>query len=180
MSTSESEAAPGALLRDLMEGREHAFAELYDRFGRQLFRVALGLLDSSEEAEDVVQEVFVSIYRSRQSLAEVQNLRGYLFAALRHATGRRRGRMRGQQEAEHAARQIADGSHQDTVSADRSAQLERALQSLPREQREVIALKIDGGLTFAEIGAALGISPNTAASRYRYALERLRAGLKEE
>jgi RNA polymerase sigma-70 factor (ECF subfamily) len=163
-----------------MEGREDAFAALYDRYGRQLFRVALGLLDSSEEAEDIVQEVFVSIYRSRQSLAKVQNLKGYLFAALRHAAARRRGRMRAQQHAERGARQIADGPHPNTVSADRSARLERALQSLPREQREVIALKIDGGLTFAKIGAALGINPNTAASRYRYALERLRTGLKEE
>ena len=48
------------------------------------------------------------------------------------------------------------------------------------EQRELIALKIDGELTFAEIAACLGISPNTAASRYRYALEKLRARFEEE
>ena len=45
------------------------------------------------------------------------------------------------------------------------------------DQREVIALKVDGGLTFAEVAACLGVSPNTAASRYRYALEKLRAAL---
>jgi DNA-directed RNA polymerase specialized sigma24 family protein len=52
--------------------------------------------------------------------------------------------------------------------------LAAAVASLPGEQREVIALKIDGGLTFAEIAAVTGTSPNTAASRYRYALEKLR------
>ena len=51
--------------------------------------------------------------------------------------------------------------------------LERALAALPTDRREVIALKIDGGLTFREIAAVLGISPNTAASRYRYALAEL-------
>jgi len=56
--------------------------------------------------------------------------------------------------------------------------LERALRELPAEQREVLALKIDGGLTFARISAVLGVSPNTAASRYRYALEKLRERLK--
>ena len=45
------------------------------------------------------------------------------------------------------------------------------------EPREVIALKFDGGLTFREIAAVLGVSPNTAASRYRYAMAELRAAL---
>jgi DNA-directed RNA polymerase specialized sigma24 family protein len=45
------------------------------------------------------------------------------------------------------------------------------------KQREIIALKIDGELTFAQIGEVLGISPNTAASRYRLALEKLRTAL---
>jgi RNA polymerase sigma-70 factor (ECF subfamily) len=50
---------------------------------------------------------------------------------------------------------------------------------LPAQQREVIALKIDGELTFAEIGQVMGTNANTAASRYRYALEKLRATLTE-
>src|SRR5437879_3620136 len=50
---------------------------------------------------------------------------------------------------------------------DRAVRLERALAELPAGQREVIALKVDGGLTFAEVAACLGVSPNTAASRYR-------------
>ena len=61
---------------------------------------------------------------------------------------------------------------------ERDEALERALARLPVEQREVVALKVDGELTFAEIGAVMGISPNTAASRYRYALGKLRAELK--
>jgi RNA polymerase sigma-70 factor (ECF subfamily) len=49
-----------------------------------------------------------------------------------------------------------------------------AVAALPPTQREVIALKIDGGLTFAEIASVLGTSINTVASRYRYALEKIR------
>jgi RNA polymerase sigma-70 factor (ECF subfamily) len=56
--------------------------------------------------------------------------------------------------------------------------LQRAVLALPDEQRELIALKLDGGLTFAEIASVLAISPNTAASRYRYALEKLRTSLQ--
>ena len=53
----------------------------------------------------------------------------------------------------------------------------RALGALPVEQREVISLKIDGELTFAQIAKVLEVSPHTAASRYRYALEKLRRSL---
>jgi RNA polymerase sigma-70 factor (ECF subfamily) len=57
-------------------------------------------------------------------------------------------------------------------------ELEEALKSLPPEQREVITLKVDGGLTFAQIAEILKVNANTAASRYRYALEKLRRVLE--
>ena len=59
------------------------------------------------------------------------------------------------------------------------AELARAVQALPGHLREVVAMKIWGGLTFAQIAATLGIPANTAASRYRYALDHLRAALTE-
>ena len=62
---------------------------------------------------------------------------------------------------------------------DRRQAIEAALQRLPVEQREVLALKIWGELTFEQIAAQLAVSPNTAASRYRYALVALRKELKE-
>jgi RNA polymerase sigma-70 factor (ECF subfamily) len=52
--------------------------------------------------------------------------------------------------------------------------VEKALLTLPMEQREVVVLKMFEGLTFREIGAALGVSLNTVASRHRYALDKLR------
>ena len=62
---------------------------------------------------------------------------------------------------------------------ERARLLQTALGRLPAEQREVVTLKIWGGLTFAEIAGALDIPANTAASRYRYALEELRKWTKE-
>jgi RNA polymerase sigma-70 factor (ECF subfamily) len=56
-------------------------------------------------------------------------------------------------------------------------ELAAAVAALPEAQREVVALRVDGGLSFEEIAAATGTSPNTAASRYRYALEKLRVSL---
>jgi RNA polymerase sigma-70 factor (ECF subfamily) len=169
--------ADDPLKQALAEGREEAFAALYDQFAPSLFRVAVSLLGSRHDAEDAVQEVFIGVVRARTGLPNVENLRAYLFAALRR-TALRLAVVR--RECPLSPEKLLSLSAPQAENADSDAglRLERALRTLPAEQREVVALKIDGGLTFAEIAAVLGISPNTVASRYRYALEKLRAALE--
>ena len=158
-------------------GREDALAALYDRWAERLYRTAWGLLGSREEAEDAVQDVFVALARTEGALERIQDPRAYLFASLRRAAARISLDRRKRQSSEAPAGTELMAKQADGF-APASARLERALASLPYEQREVLALKVDGGLTFEEIGAALGIRANTAASRYRYALEKLRLALE--
>src|SRR5262245_18545292 len=145
------------LLEGLAAGREDAFAALYDRFGARLFQVARTLSGSPQDAEDAVQEVFVGLVRARKALGQIENLQAYLFAALRRAVARFA-------EASKATASIHlhDVSEPATpapsrIVTEQTVRLERALMLLPDEQRELIALKIDGGLTFAEIAEALGV-----------------------
>jgi RNA polymerase sigma-70 factor (ECF subfamily) len=159
----------------LHEGREEALAALYDQFAPPLFQVALRLLHSGDDAEDAVQEVFVGVVRARAYLPDVVNVRTYLFTSLRRAVADILRRRRPQRTIDDMTELTSQ--ERSALPPDRAARLERAVQALPAEQRELLALKIDGGLTFAEIAAVLGINPNTAASRYRYALEKLRAAL---
>jgi RNA polymerase sigma-70 factor (ECF subfamily) len=102
-----------------------------------------------------------------------------MFTALRRAAARYAARRaRGPTLSETAIDEaVSPSASPDDCSATYGERLERALAALPAEQREVIALKIDGQLTFAQIAGVLGLSANTAASRYRYALEKLRASL---
>lgn len=174
-----AEPAENALTAALAAGDETAFAAAYDQYAPALVRAAATLLGCRAEAEDAVQDVFVGLARARHELGRVTNLRAYLFAALRHAAGRRAAVRR-----RHRTEPLGDAAepvaHTPSSGEGRGERLERALRALPPEQREVLVLKIDGGLTFAEVAAALGVSPNTAASRYRYALDKLRAALGEE
>ena len=164
------------LAQSLAAGTPSAFAELYDRFAARLVKTARRMGCHPAATEDIVHDLFVAMARSRANFENVDNLDAYVFTALRHAVARHPQRRR----LEHAARSRAaenairrdDGATDASPSANES--LAHALASLPPEQREAVGLKIDGGLTFAEIGAVTGISPNTAASRYRYALEKLR------
>ena len=164
---------PPTLAESLADGDADAFAALYDRLAARLLGAARTMIGSAPDAEDVVHDLFVDLARGRHRLAAVADLEAYVFTMLRHAVGRRvlvevahdRGR------PDHAA-----------ASALPDDELAAAVADLPPEQREVVALKIDGGLTFAEIGRVMGTSLDTAASRYRYALTKLRQTLsrKEE
>ena len=162
----------------LAAGDERAYATLYDILGERLFRAAAAITGSREEARDLVQELFVAMVRSRHKLARVENIAAYMFTSLRRLSIRTSNRSRRDAAtlAERARRGAATSGQRNSESGDE--RIERALASLGAPQREVIALKIDGGLTFAEIASVLGVSANTAASRYRYALENLRAMLR--
>jgi RNA polymerase sigma-70 factor (ECF subfamily) len=149
--TSFSELAPGLLL-----------------FARQWVR-------SGADAEDVVQEAFVRFWRQKR---DIDN-RGLLYATVRSVALDviRRDSRRARREAEAYA--DADQSVEPQFAADNESQLllAGAINRLPHEQREVLVMKIWNELTFAEIAQALGISQNTAASRYRYALATLKRDL---
>jgi RNA polymerase sigma-70 factor, ECF subfamily len=170
-------SGPDPLLIGLAAGNEQAYSILYERFGARLYRVARGMLGRREDAEDAVQEVFAALVRSQNKLAGVNDLTAYLFAALRHAVvrcvERRQRNLLGMEAAAEAAHVFCRGS--DTNQNPDAERLQQALAMLPPEQREVVSLKIPGELTFAQIGEVLGVSQNTAASRYRYALEKLRS-----
>lgn len=149
-----------------------ALALLYDRFAPALYRAACGLLGNAADAEDVVHDVFVAVARSRTGLPAIVDARSYLFVSLRRAVARR--------VARRPLGPLPDELPDPREPRERDERLEQALARLPAEQREVIVMKIDGDLTFAELAAVLGISPNTAASRYRYAMDKLRTELEPD
>jgi RNA polymerase sigma-70 factor (ECF subfamily) len=106
----------------------------------------------------------------------------YLYACVKHcALDAHRGRKRRQVREHATARPEADSLFVAPIEQDeRRAAIEAALRNLPANQAEVLLMKIWGGLSFPQIAIALETSPNTAASRYRYALAKLREQLATE
>ncbi len=166
------------LLLGLAAGDEHAFAALYDRFAARMYRAALRMLSRREDAEDAVQDVFLAAVRSRDRLGDLRDLTAYLFTALHRAAGRCAAR---RARALHVSPAAADEAIApvEQVASDNPVwhRLQQAIRSLPDEQREVMSLRIDGELTFAQIAQVMGGSVSTAASRYHYALKKLKTSL---
>jgi RNA polymerase sigma-70 factor (ECF subfamily) len=157
-----------------------SWKDWFTRHGPKLLLCARQWTCSLADAEDVVQDAFVRFWRNQRGLGG-EPMALVLTSIRRAATDlARRDRRR-------AARDALGGHdmlpEQESYFAfaetrdDRRAQIEAVLRGLPAEQREVVVLKIWGELTFEQIAAKLEISPNTAASRYRYGLTAVRKQL---
>ncbi len=153
---------------------------LYDEHAQALFVFLLNFARNREDARDVLQEVFIKLARQPALLCSVRDSRAFLLR-LTHNSAidllRRRGTRDKHHEqfgSEHSV--FASGENPDE-DAFREA-LSTALGELPPDQRAVLHLKLWEEFTFEQIAEALGIQPNTAASRYRYGIDKLRTLLR--
>lgn len=163
-------------LREKAKTREAVLEELYDKHARALYRYALSILGQAEDAEDALQETFVRLARDHHKLAKVRNIRAYLFTSVRNAAY---SILRSQRRQDEGQRAICEAFPSETESRESPHALCEAFEKLPVEQREVIVLKVFDGMTFKEIARTVGASINTAASRYRYGIDKLRQALEE-
>lgn len=143
--------------------------ELYRRHGAALVLFAAAITGDRGRAQDAVQQVFLKMMEAR-SFRRAKDVKAYLFACVRNAV---------LNDLKLRQRHVAldtDAAWFDPPEFDHAAErnLRRALGELPEDQREVLVLHVWGELTFAQLAEVLGLSPNTAASRYRYALAKLR------
>jgi len=141
----------------LAAGDRQAFADLYDRLAPRLFAAAVSLTGSTPEAEDIVQDVFVELARARHRIPGIADLEAYVFTMLHHTVGRRHRRRAVDLRAVHriGAELAANGGLVQEPVPPTDDELAAAVARLPAAQREVVSLKIDGGLTFAQIAVLL-------------------------
>jgi len=148
------------------------YESLYRAKGAQLLLYGRALGLSHAEAEDVLQETFLTLMHKPELPREPENycLRSFRNRALNYKRSLWR-RLTRELEAKRWFDALPDESPAEREAA-------RCLALLPMEQREVIVLKIWHEYTFEEIGELLELSPNTAAGRYRYGLQKLKTCLK--
>lgn len=171
------------LLRRLRAGDKDALRRIYEKYIDDLLRVALSLLSDIQAAEDCLHDVFVDLAGVAGGLMIRNNLKSYLVSCvanrardqLRKKTRQSRCQLKhlcSPPNSNSPAKQIA--------AAEEAARVFDALAELPYQQREVFVLHVQGEMGFRGIAGLLGISINSAQSRYRYAIAKLRAILDEE
>lgn len=164
-------------------GSREALSRIYEKYVHLLLSIAMGLLNDPHEAEDVVQDVFVSFAKGAGSFDLKGSLKAYLTTSV---VNRVRGRVR--RERVRQGRRDGSGAtmldlcepDERLVYDERCRRLAEALARLPYEQREAVVLKIKDGMKLKDIAKLQGVTISTAHGRYRYGMDKLRALLDGE
>jgi RNA polymerase sigma-70 factor (ECF subfamily) len=160
-------------------GDPAALCRIYEKYRDGLLKVAAALLNDRSGVEDVLHDVFVDFAQTTGRFRLQGSLKGYLSICVANRardlnrTRRRRSAASLDELNTHPAG--ADRPEHTAISRELAARLDAALAELPDEQREIIVLHLQGKLAFREIAQLKEVSINTAQSRYRYGLDRLRS-----
>jgi len=170
------------LIALIHKDNREAFAALYERYWDKIFAVAIHRLGNEEEAEEIVQEIFLSIWTRRKSLKLTHSLATYLSVAVKYKVINHLGR-------KHRTQLQLDELTNTTPATENSTsnwmdekelkiQLKKGINRLPEKCRIVFLLSRDENKTYAEIAAQLNISQKTVEAHMSKALSTLRHDLK--
>jgi len=165
-------------------GDMDALGRIYEKHKNDLLRLAAALLGDRNTAEDVLNDVFVSFTQRMGDFRLTGHLKNYLATCV---ANRARDMYRMRQRKKTIALDDVGADESDAIGPRESAirndhyrRLSEAMDQIPYDQREVVTLHLVSGMKFRQIASSQDISVNTAKSRYRYGLDKLRSLLDSE
>jgi len=166
------------LLTRLKEGDILAFDKVYDLYSHKLFSFVFKILKNEDEADDIVQEVFVKIWESRNKLNDYKLLNSYIFTiAYNNSIDLIRKRINNKKYIEYLKNSATVNFASTTINQlefnELSNNLKKIITQLPDRQKQVYLLHREKGLTYPEIAQQLGISKNTVENHMVKALKYL-------
>ena len=180
-TTAADPGSDAALVVRARTGDHQAFAEIVRRYQAKALRVAWSICQSTHEAEDAVQEAFISAYRSLDRFRDGASLSPWLMRIVANSARNRRrstGRWRRTHERHRVTEfRVADSAELGAIAGMSAAVLLDAMRRLGQRDREVLGCRFIAGLTEAETSEAMGCPVGTVKSRTARALGRLRVEL---
>lgn len=170
-------------LTALLENGDHtAFTEIYNRYWKKLFLVAAHKIKNLEEAEEIVQQIFVSLWNRRTSLKISTSLSAYLSVSVKYSVIKALDKQYHQQKYTDSLglKGIADDSTQEWLDfLELKECLEKLVNKLPEKCQLVYRMSKDQGLSQKKIAEELKISEKTVEAHLGKAMKSLRAGLNQ-
>ena len=185
MQPEQAQISDVELLHAIARGDEQSLASLYDRYRLILFGLILRILHSRPEAEDVLQDVFIQVWKRA---ADYDESRGRAFTWLATlARSRAIDRLRALDSRQRTANESLEGAvesvsdaAEDAFKSEQREVVRDALDALPPEQRQTLVLAYFEGLTQSEIAERLGTPLGTVKTRMRSGMIKLRELLGEK
>ncbi|MBI3765372.1 MAG: sigma-70 family RNA polymerase sigma factor [Ignavibacteriales bacterium] len=178
-----------AMIQKIKQNQESALSELYDRYGQLLYSFVMRMLRSVEDAEDIVQDVFLQVWNKADSYEQTK---GTVYTWLVTMTRNRAiDRLRSKGYKKHSreidinslimvADEVPSNPHTKTVANESQQMVAGALKQLSVDQQQVLALAYYEGYSQSEIAAKLNVPLGTVKSRMRKGLMTMRSWLQEK
>ncbi|GLX79359.1 RNA polymerase sigma factor [Thalassotalea insulae] len=176
------ERSDETLVKQALNGKKSAWITLVKRYEKQLYNYALRMVSHREDAMDLMQDVFVAVFRNLSSFRGDAPFKGWLFK-IAHYRCIEFYRRKKPMQSLHDTPEQEDLDDNDSpeltmVSGQQATEVQNALKLLPVNQKMVVEMKFFQHATFEEIAYQLGISTNTAKSRLYSALDKLKNHLE--
>ncbi len=163
------------------QGEEKAFTELFHTHRNKIYTIAYKLTFCEENAEEIVQDVFLKVWLKRESLADVESLDSWLFIITRNTVysflKSKAHKILHQSLAETEFIGCAEDADARLKEKEFHSILNEAVEKLPQQQKQVYRLSKEAGLKQDEIAIQLNIAPETARKHLQYAMRSIRAYL---
>ena len=168
------------------QGDQEALKEIYDKYHKKVYRIAYGVVRQREDALDIVQEVFIKLFRSIKNFQGRSHFYTYLYrmvmnTAIDHT--RKLGKKIASSLDEEGSFEPSDGAEKGPERVFLQKELEervkRAMDKLPAEQKAALIFRDMEGLSYQEMAEAMGCSIGTVMSRLHYGRKRMQGLLKD-
>lgn len=167
---------------DLLTNK-HEFELIFKQYYRQLCSFAFGFMKQTDDAEEIVQDVFVNLWKNKDSLHITVSLKAYLFLSVRNACLNKLKHIKIREQYKQFNQDKLNNSFDDvqkSVESDETEQaIWKAIDKMPKERRKVFVLSRFDGLSYKEIAEKLNISTKTVENQISAALKFLRIELKK-
>lgn len=171
------------LVARIRNDNKDAFKSLYDRYGKKIYYFSLRFLGNNEEAEDLVQSVFINLWINRKMLDQGQEIRSYIYKSavnsIYNIIKRRSVRARYSETVIREGEPFSDVTFEKVVGRDLEELVNSIISNLPEQQRQVFRLSRTECMTHEEIANKLGISLRTVENHMYRALKVIRKKLSD-
>ncbi len=182
-NTSWENELPATLTERLLSGDQQAFRTLFDHFSPGLMAFAGALLKNKEAAIEVVDEVFIKLWRNKAQAGNIDNMRVYLYTAVKNTALNYLSRQAQQQISasfDHIDIQLQDNysPEQQLITAELFKKIQSAVNELPPRCKMIFKLVREDGLKYREVAEILNVSVNTVDAQMVIAVKRISEKVK--
>jgi len=172
------------LVEEAIQGSNAAFKQLFDKYWNDLYSIAYKRLHSHEDVKDILQEVFISVWKNLKHLSVDESLGGYLYTCLKNKIlnfyEKDKVRLRVMMEAPFDPVESEKLIYSALYTVELQEVVKTIIASMPEKMREIYLLSKEKQLTNAEICNLLTVAPQTVKNQLHKAISRIREGLKEK